>query len=935
MDGETHYSGWSLTDSFTMPEECVAPENPQITQLAPFSALLSWDGGGEYEYVEYREGTGEYQTAFSCDFTATTSLNGWTIRSNESNTWERIQLSNQRFMRSNIEGTMGVHDHWLITPQIEFPGRLSFKARRGSSNAPLYVYVSVTDTEQGSFTRVQTIQLTTSYQTFTIDLTEYAGAGYVAFVHNFTVLDPNTGTPPTYQAMVDDVAYQGLVYGEWISAGVIEDDDCINLYDLTPGTTYQARVRTHCDTGYDSEWTEHVTFSTPGNIVFEDSFVKLACVNAWDGILDDIHDGELSYAEAAAVTELANVFNVDPTITSFNELQYFTGLTEIDDHAFSGCYNLSAITLPSTVAMIGDYAFENCSSLQNIVIPPGVTTIGHYAFRYSGLTEADLPYSVATIGALAFGDCDNLVSVYIHASVTNINGNAFTGAALANIEVDVNNPVYDSRNGCNAIIHTATNTLITGCKNTVIPDGITTIDVFAFENCSGLTDIILPATVETIKGWAFNFCTGLATIEVYATTPPTLEEYALMNLDVDNIHVYVPCGSLEVYQNSAWSVFNLVENCNIVFEDPLTKQLCVEAWDLNYDGELSYREAAAVTHFGGVFQFSSITRFNELQYFTGLYEIHQDDFTDCVNLTTVTFPPTVIWIKSEAFMNCFSLASITFGENIGTIYNYAFENCTGISFVKVEAMTPPTIGEYAFYGVETANIPVYVPCGTKSDYQNDSDWNVVFNPDNFIDPCAMVTQTVELGAGWNWFSLYVEVEDPVAMLDMLKAGLGDNALYIEGAEGITEYEDEEWFGDLDEIGVVNEQSYTIYATADCTVELQGIPANPAEHVIYINQGWNRIGFPCSEEVEIAVALGEFDAEEGDQIEGPEGYTEYDGEEWFGDIETLVPGQGYMYFSNSVGAKTLVFQTGDSKARAKNAFPKAKPIGRQKPDLRIK
>ena len=142
-----------------------------------------------------------------------------------------------------------------------------------------------------------------------------------------------------------------------------------------------------------------------------------------------------------------------------------------------------------------------------------------------------------------------------------------------------------------------------------------------------------------------------------------------------------------------------------------------------------------------------------------------------------------------------------------------------------------------------------------------------------------------------------------------------NALYIEGAEGITEYEDEEWFGDLDDLGVVNEQSYMIYATADCTIELQGMPANPAEHVIYINQGWNRIGFPYSEEVEIAVALSEFEAEEGDQIEGPDGYTEYDGEEWFGDIETLVPGQGYMYFSNNGETKMLVIQTG-AKSKSK-------------------
>ena len=192
-----------------------------------------------------------------------------------------------------------------------------------------------------------------------------------------------------------------------------------------------------------------------------------------------------------------------------------------------------------------------------------------------------------------------------------------------------------------------------------------------------------------------------------------------------------------------------------------------------------------------------------------------------------------------------------------------------------------------------------------------------------------ITQSIALIEGWNNISLFIEVDDPVVMLDMLKEGLGDNAVVIEGNDGYTTYEDGEWFGELDEIGLMNVQSYTILVSADCTVELQGMPANPADYEITINPGWNRIGFPSAEELEIAVALAEFEAEDEDVIDSPLGYTTYDSGEWFGEIETLVPGVGYQYFSNSNEVKTFFFQTAglDKAARAVSNVGKfsGKPI----------
>ena len=170
-----------------------------------------------------------------------------------------------------------------------------------------------------------------------------------------------------------------------------------------------------------------------------------------------------------------------------------------------------------------------------------------------------------------------------------------------------------------------------------------------------------------------------------------------------------------------------------------------------------------------------------------------------------------------------------------------------------------------------------------------------------------VTQTIELSAGWNWISLYVELGDPVESLQMLEAALGDNAVSINASEIYTEYfGDGFWIGDLDDEGITNEQMYMIEVVNDCEIELEGMVANLANHAITIYPGWNWIGFPSSEELNLEDALADFEAEEGDQLTEAELYTEYGFGMWIGDVATLVPGRGYMYYSNSTQPKTLVF-----------------------------
>ena len=202
-----------------------------------------------------------------------------------------------------------------------------------------------------------------------------------------------------------------------------------------------------------------------------------------------------------------------------------------------------------------------------------------------------------------------------------------------------------------------------------------------------------------------------------------------------------------------------------------------------------------------------------------------------------------------------------------------------------------------------------------------------------VAPATTVTQTLDLVEGYNWVSLYVEVEDPMEMLVQLETALGDRGITID-ADGIgTEnFGDGEWFGDLDFEGVYNEQMYLIQVSEDCTIELEGAPIDPSVHEIYIHAGYNWIGFPYAEELDINVAFSGFEAEDEDYIETPEGISYYFGE-WMGDIMTLVPGQGYMYFSNSEDVKTLVIQTGGSKARVKVVSPN-KTKNEEKPRPRL-
>ena len=159
-------------------------------------------------------------------------------------------------------------------------------------------------------------------------------------------------------------------------------------------------------------------------------------------------------------------------------------------HEFANGFGI--IKLDDEVTEIEDLVFHDCEQLYFITIPNGITAIKKFVISFCKIKSIFIPSSVTQIAEYAFSSCDKLIS----------------------IAVDKRNKVYDSRDNCNAIIETATNTLIKGCVNTIIPDSVTKIGAGALGSNEDLMTISIPNSITEIGESAFSFCENLTAIEI-------------------------------------------------------------------------------------------------------------------------------------------------------------------------------------------------------------------------------------------------------------------------------------------------------------------------------------------------------------------------------------------------------------------------------------
>ena len=345
-------------------------------------------------------------------------------------------------------------------------------------------------------------------------------------------------------------------------------------------------------------------------------------------------------------------------------------VTSIGSSAFSGCSGLTSITIPNSVTRIGVHAFSSCSGLTSVNIPNSVTSIGVYAFSScSGLTSVNIPNSVTSIEASAFSSCSGLTSVNIPNSVTSIKAGAFQSCSgLICITVESGNAVYNSRNNCNAIIKTASNELITGCKNTVIPNSVTSIGVSAFSGCSGLTNIDIPNSVTSIGVSAFQDCSGLT------------------NIDIPN--------SVTSIGSSAFSY-------------------CRGLTSIDIPNSVTSIGSSAFCYCS---ELTSVTIPNSVT------SISRRLFEGCSSLTSISIPNSLASIGDNAFSWCRCLTSVNIPNSVTSIGNSAFAYCSGLTFVTIGTTTPIAIEDDCFKYSNIANATLYVPTGCIEAYQAADNW---------------------------------------------------------------------------------------------------------------------------------------------------------------------------------------------------------------------
>ena len=500
-----------------------------------------------------------------------------------------------------------------------------------------------------------------------------------------------------------------------------------------------------------------------GIINFQDPAVKAICVANWD----TDGDGELSYAEAAAVTTIPyGVFNDNREISYFDEFQYFTGVTSINHAVFEGCTGLITITIPNNVTSIGDTnysnsfpghgAFSNCTSLASVNIPEGVTNIGYYAFLgCSMLNNIVLPEGLTTIGKDAFSGCSSIEEISLPSTLTDCY-EAFNQSGIKKVVcyLDLVNRVgsYNIQSGAHSLSKlalgfikvkegatmlensrpnvteiivrkpstTTTYSLgnyafcgFTGLTTLSLPDGMTSIGSYAFQYCESLEEIPFQSEVTSIGSGAFEGCTGLTSV----TIPDKVTEIykytfngctGLTSVTIPEGVTYI--GPYAFNGCTGLTSITIPEGVTCIRER-IFKDCSKLTSIIIPDGVTSIEDAA----FYGCSSLTSVIVPSTVT------SIGKNAFGGCSKLTSIIIPDGVTSIEIAAFEDCSSLTSVIVPSAVTSIGRLAFAGCSSLTEIIVKPDIPPTGEWHMLHG--TNNCPIYVPAGSVDAYKSAEIWN--------------------------------------------------------------------------------------------------------------------------------------------------------------------------------------------------------------------
>ena len=326
-------------------------------------------------------------------------------------------------------------------------------------------------------------------------------------------------------------------------------------------------------------------------------------------------------------------------------------------------------------------------------------------------------YFVRGIGRYAFHRCVGLTSVTIPEGVTSIGDFAFSGCTgLTEIEVNENNPKYASNDG--VLFNKAYTELIlcpagkAGIYN--IPEGVTSIGVFAFVDCTGLTSVTIPASVTSIGDGAFSGCTSL--ISVFVPEGVTSIGGGVFSGCNDLISVNISAsvtsigsgtfsdcpGLTEIVIND--NNQNYASNDGVLYNKTYTELILCPA---GKTGIYNIPDGVISIDYGAFYGCTGLT---SVTIPASVTSIGESAFSDCFSLTSVTIPASVTSIGEGVFSGCTGLTSVTIPAGVKSIDNYAFYGCTSLTSVTIPASVT-SIGESAFrncIGLTYVNIQVGV-----------------------------------------------------------------------------------------------------------------------------------------------------------------------------------------------------------------------------------